>query len=145
VTIMLRKEFVQLLFEYFASSQATIFDLTKKSRTGKLTAIQYNILEYLYFNDGKGVGKVADCMSLSLPNASREVKKLTELFLLKKLQDMEDKRKTYIYLTDKGKAVVQTYFKLITSHLENQLKDLTDTDQIELEKNMRNLMEKLFN
>lgn len=141
---MLRKEFMQLLFEYFAESQKTLFDLTKKSRADNLTSIQYNILEYLYFNDGKGLSKLADCMYLSLPNASREVKKLNNVSLLKKIQDTNDKRKTYIYLTDEGKELMDKCFSTMTSHLEGKLKNLTEKDQIELEQNMINIMSKLF-
>lgn len=141
---MLRKEFIEQLFEYFSASQTTLFDLTKRARTHDLTVIQYNILEYLYFNDGKGISKLADCVYLSLPNASREVRKLNEMSLIKKQQDPKDRRKTYIFLSEEGKLIMDKAFGIMTSHLEDKLKDLSCNEQKQLEENMRNIMCKLF-
>ena len=141
---MLNKEFLQFLFEYFAASQTTLFDLTKQSKPKELTAIQYNILEYLYFNEGKGLSTLAECMYLSLPNASREVKKLIEKNLLKKENDPNDKRKSYLFLTTDGLTIMQDTFNNITALLDVKLNALTETEQIKLMEDMKNIKEKLF-
>ncbi len=142
---MLRKEFIDLLFEYFSASHTTLFDITNDVRTEEVTPIHYNILEYLYFNQGAGLTKLADCMYLSLPNASREVRKLTEAQLIKKVSNVDDKRKTAIFLTDQGKAFMDQSFSKLTAKVNERYKELSPEDQIQLESQMKNIMAHLFN
>jgi DNA-binding MarR family transcriptional regulator len=75
---MLREDFIQLMFGYFSGSSKTLFELYVNAKPESITPIQYNIMEYLYFNNHKNLSEISDCMYLSMPNASREVKKLIE-------------------------------------------------------------------
>lgn len=141
---MLREEFIKTLFEFFAASQKTLFEMTKLTKPETLTQIHYNILEYLYFNDGKSLSDLADCMYLSMPNASREVKKLKEKNMVKKVDDITDKRKHYIFLSDEGRTLMKETFDSMIIHLESKFISLDKNDQVELEGYMQKIIKKLF-
>jgi len=100
------------------------FEVLMQSKPDHLTPSQYNIMILLFFNEGKTLSSLADCLHLSLPNASREIRQLSKLGYIEKIQDQSDKRKYIMTLTQEAsdfmsicsKAVEET-FQARTKHL----------------------------
>ena len=141
---MLREDFIQLMFGYFSGSSKTLFDLSVGSKPENITPIQYNILEYLYFTDYKNLSDISQCMYLSMPNASREVKKLVEKKLLTSKNDPDDKRKHYFYTTENGRDVMNQAFQIVVKNANQKYDHLSEKKQKELMQHMKVIMDQLF-
>jgi MarR family 2-MHQ and catechol resistance regulon transcriptional repressor len=70
------------LFQKFVAFSAAVHqitnDITKDVKSEALTPLQYKILEYIAVSQPVTLSEVSDCMQMSMPNTSREVKKLSE-------------------------------------------------------------------
>ncbi|PRS31323.1 MarR family winged helix-turn-helix transcriptional regulator [Bacillus pumilus] len=117
------KEFVA-----FASTFSELkHDLMKKVKPANLTTLQYLILEQLAVSEPLTPSEIADCQHMSLPNVSRELKKLHEKQLIDKKEDPVDKRKHVITLSDQGRACMNEAFM----HIEKMLIDRLSSSDIE--------------
>lgn len=141
---MLSDQLNNALFEFFGESNRVLFELQDGTRPKELTTIQYNIVEYLFFKEGVTLSDVSACMYLSMPNASREVRKLADKGYVVKRQDKEDKRKHTILLSDDGRQLMSETFAKICHKSDARYRDLSDTEKGELIQAMALLKEKLF-
>ncbi|MCY9671098.1 MarR family transcriptional regulator [Bacillus pumilus] len=117
------KEFVA-----FASTFSELkHDLMYKVKPANLTTLQYLILEQLAVSEPLTPSEIADCQHMSLPNVSRELKKLHEKQFIDKEEDRDDKRKHVIKLSDKGRTCMNEAFQ----HIEGVLLDSLSSSDIE--------------
>jgi len=89
--IMDKKQFFQFVMNFIGSVHSSTHYLTKDARSNKITPQQHSILEYVFFSSEVTTSQVADCLYISLPNASRELKKLFKLDLIVKESNAKDK------------------------------------------------------
>jgi len=117
------KEFVA-----FASTFSELkHDLMTKVKPPELTTLQYLILEQLAVSEPLSPSEIADCQHMSLPNVSRELKKLYEKQFIDKEEDRDDKRKQVIMLSNKGRTCMNEVFQ----HLERMIIDSLSPSDIE--------------
>jgi DNA-binding MarR family transcriptional regulator len=81
---------------------------------------------------------------MSLPNTSRELRKLIEKGLCTKVPDTIDRRKYYIQLTGKGQAMMDEAFRNIQIQFEQRIKHLSDEELMEIDKAIELLQKKVF-
>ncbi|MDC7231618.1 MAG: MarR family transcriptional regulator, partial [Spirochaetales bacterium] len=81
-------------------------DLEAQGGDHEITSLQSNLLKILYFSGPQNLSGLSHCMHMNLPNSSREVKKLTELGYIQKTSSPDDRRKTELSLTVRGKEKV---------------------------------------
>ncbi|MCU6710189.1 MarR family transcriptional regulator [Paenibacillus sp. J5C_2022] len=88
----------------FINAFHTIMHEVKKGNPmlREVTSLQYDILEYMAVEQPLTMSKISDCMGLSMPNASRELRKLTDKGMCERVDDPEDGRKQYITLSPLG-------------------------------------------
>ncbi|MBY9077883.1 MarR family transcriptional regulator [Paenibacillus sp. HN-1] len=84
-----------------------------------ITLLQFEILHFLYSEKSVTLGQIAACTGMSLPNTSREVRKLVEKSLVAKRAALEDKRVYYVELTPEGQELMM----LSDSRLEQVVAD----------------------
>lgn len=77
-------ELFQEILEFTKSVYDSTIEIRKSAKPDTLTPQHYNILEIIYLHNTKSVSELCDCLDISMPNASRELKKLTELGYVKK-------------------------------------------------------------
>lgn len=94
-----------------------------------LTPLQYGILEYIAVDQPVTLSGIRDCMGLSMPNASRELKKLTEMGLCLKTTDEVDRRKQHVTLSPEGEAGMGAIFAQME---QKMLEGLAQTSEEEL-------------
>lgn len=85
-------------------------------KQGGLTPSQFAVLELLYH---KGDHKICDIINKILAtsgNITVVIKNLEKEGLVKKYNDLEDKRAVFISITEKGKDLIQNIFP---GHVEN--------------------------
>lgn len=107
-------------------------DLMSKVKPSDLTTLQYLILEQLAVSEPLTPSQIADCQHMSLPNVSRELKKLHEKQFIDRQEDQDDKRKHVIMLSEKGRACMNEAFQHIESMLIGSLSpsDIEQMDDI---------------
>ncbi|KPN15953.1 transcriptional regulator [Bacillus australimaris] len=115
-------------FVAFASTFSELkHDLMSKVKPPELTTLQYLILEQLAVSEPLTPSEIADCQHMSLPNVSRELKKLYEKQFIDKEEDRDDKRKQVIMLSDKGRTCMNEAFQ----HIERMIIDSLSPSDIE--------------
>lgn len=119
-------------------------DLSKEVKTEDITPIQYKILEYITVSQSVTISEISDCLHMSLPNTSRELRKLVEKDLCEKSADTTDRRKYYIQLTGKGQSMMDEAFRTIQIQFEQRIKHLTNEEIKEIDRAVDVLQSKVF-
>ncbi|MFC3749063.1 MarR family winged helix-turn-helix transcriptional regulator [Paenibacillus sp. GCM10012306] len=136
------------VFQKFLAFTAAVHqisnDLTKDVRPGDITAVQYKILEYIAVSQPSTLSNISECMHMSMPNTSREIKKLSEKQFCEKVTDREDRRKQYIRLSAKGEALMNEVFSRIEAQFNDRIQHISEDELRELEKAIDLLHTKVF-
>lgn len=139
---------VDKMFQKFVAFTAAVHqisnDMTKDVRPNEITTVQYKILEYIAVSQPATLSSISECMHMSMPNTSRELKKLVEKDLLVKKSDPVDRRKQYITLTSKGEALMNEVFGQIQAHLNERFSKLSSGELQELDAAIDLLQKKVF-
>jgi len=118
--------------------------MSKDVKTDDITPVQYKIMEYLAVSPPALLSEISDCMNMSMPNTSRELKKLTEQQLVHKVVDTIDRRKYYIHLSEQGRAMMDEAFAQIYTQFEKRIEGVSDKELEEIEQALRTLQSKFF-
>lgn len=136
------------LFQKFVAFSAAVHqvtnELTKGVRSEAITPIQYKILEYIAINQPLTLSEISDCMHISMPNTSRELKKLTELQLCEKIADDQDRRKQMIRLSAKGRSMMDEAFQRIGTRFHERIQACSEEELKEMEHALDLLRSKVF-
>jgi DNA-binding MarR family transcriptional regulator len=96
----------------------------------EVTALQFDLMQILYFTGQKNLSGLSHCLNINLPNCSREVKKLTNLGFIEKNSSVEDRRKTELSLSGIGAKKVESFLEEMKSRFFDQSTDW-NADRIE--------------
>ncbi|MEK5530172.1 MarR family transcriptional regulator [Viridibacillus sp. FSL H7-0596] len=130
---------------FTTSVHSVTHELTKGAKSDSITPVQYNILESITVSQKPVTpSEISDCQHLSMPNTSRELKKLSEKNLIEKLSDTKDRRKQYIRLSKDGEAMMNETFKLVESRFLNRIKHASEEDLEDIDRALDILQSKLF-
>ncbi|MFE6168654.1 MarR family winged helix-turn-helix transcriptional regulator [Viridibacillus arvi] len=130
---------------FTASVHSVTHELTKEAKSDSITPVQYNILESITVSQKPITpSEISDCQHLSMPNTSRELKKLSEKNLIEKLSDTKDRRKQYIRLSKEGEAMMNETFKLVESRFLNRIQNASEEDLEDIDRALDVLQSKLF-
>ncbi|SFD12125.1 MarR family winged helix-turn-helix transcriptional regulator [Bacillus sp. UNCCL81] len=129
---------------FITSVHRVTHELTKNSKSGSITPIQYKILEYITVSQPVTPSEISDCQNISMPNTSRELKKLSEKNLIEKMSDPADRRKQFIRLTVEGEAMMSESFKSLESLLLSRIQNASKEDLQDIEHAMEILQTKVF-
>ncbi|MFP3919544.1 MarR family winged helix-turn-helix transcriptional regulator [Lysinibacillus telephonicus] len=137
-----------ILFNKFVSFSASVHrvthELTKDVKSDSITQVQYKILENIAISQPVTPSEINDCMQMSMPNTSRELSKLSEKNLIKKIGDSKDKRKQYICLSQDGELLMNEAFASIESRFLERIQNATKEDLKDIERSIDILQTKLF-
>lgn len=101
-------------------------EMTKDVKTADITPVQYDILEYIAVSQPVTLSQISDCQHLSMPNASREIRKLQDKDLCEKYTSAEDRRVQYIRLSPEGQSLMDKAFQVIESRFLERIAGLSD-------------------
>ena len=132
------------LVSFTSSVHRVTTELTKNVKSDYITQVQYKILEYIAVSQPVTPSDINDCQNMSLPNTSRELKKLSEKNLIEKINDSEDRRKQFIRLTDEGESLMGKAFATIEARFQERIQHTSEEDLEEIERAIDILNEKLF-
>ncbi|PFN95907.1 MarR family transcriptional regulator [Bacillus sp. AFS076308] len=132
------------LVSFTASVHRVTTELTKDVKSDLISQVQYHILEYIAVNQPVTPSDVSDCQNMSMPNTSRELRKLTEKGLIEKVTDTEDRRKQYIRLSHNGKNMMNEAFTSIESRFLTRIQNASNEDLEDIERALEILQTKVF-
>lgn len=142
---MKKNDFMKTLIDFTIAVHDVIDEIRNEIKPDKITPLQYKILEMIFLNQISSVSEVCSCIGISLPNTSREIKKLTKIGLLKKIPHPSDGRRSMISLTEAGSVIMGEAFIKIEDFYGEKLSGMSVEEQEELKGYMELLMQKLFN
>lgn len=136
------------LFQKFVTFTTAVHQITselsKDVKSEALTPVQYRILEYIAVSQPVTLSEISDCMNMSMPNTSRELKKLSEKQLCDKIADPADRRKHGITLSAAGETMMNEAFQRIASRFAERIDNVSDEERAEIEHALEVLQEKVF-
>lgn len=135
-------------FQKFVAFTAAVHQITNKMtrdlKSEAITPVQYKILEYLAFSQPVTLSDISDCMYMSMPNTSRELRKLTDKELCEKVADDQDRRKQYFRLSVKGEAMMNEVFQRVEARFIKRIEHVSEEELKEIEHALDLLHRKLF-
>lgn len=137
------------LFHKFVSFTTSVHEvthaLTQDVKADSVTSLQYKILENLKVSQPATPTEISECLHMSMPNTSRELKKLYEQHLIEKLNDKEDRRKQYIRLSQDGENMMDEAFATIEVRFQKLIENISEEDLEEINSALDILQKKVFN
>lgn len=97
-----------------------------------ITPSEFGALEYLYHNGEVSVQKIGDKILVTSGTITYTINKLLKKGFITKRQCTEDKRYSYLKLTDEGYKFIDKAFNNHKKNLNNLLKDVSDKDKEDL-------------
>ncbi|WP_340005738.1 MarR family transcriptional regulator [Paenibacillus sp. FSL K6-0276] len=140
-----KEAFFQKIVTFTTAVHEVTYDLTKDIKPDDITPVQYSILEYIAVSQPVTLSQISDCKNISMPNTSRELKKLTEKNLCEKFDVAEDRRKQMIRLSDAGQAMMNGAFERIGERFLSRIKDASEEELEEINRALDVLQSKVFN
>ncbi|RXZ83695.1 MarR family transcriptional regulator [Paenibacillaceae bacterium] len=138
----------KVLFQKFVAFTAAVHQVTneisKDIKTDNITPVQYSILEYIAVSQPVTISQISDCQHMSMPNTSRELRKLTEKKLCEKTAAEGDKRKQYIRLSAEGEALMKDAFEQIEARFVQRIQSASDQELKEISDALDVLQSKVF-
>jgi DNA-binding MarR family transcriptional regulator len=142
---MVSKETVfQQLASIIASAHQLHYDLTKDMPMDDITPLQYEILEFLFVKQPMTLSQISECKGISMPNMSREIRKLTEKGLCEKIGNPEDRRKQFIRLSEAGEGRIAEAFAHMRKLFMRMVEDISDTELAKISEAMELLGYTIF-
>lgn len=136
------------LFKKFVRFTTAVHEITSEMSKGlhmdTVTPAQYRVLEYIYVSEPVTLSQISECMDMSMPNTSREMKKLTDKGLCEKLIDAADRRKQYIRLSERGRDLMNQAFQVIEARFLEHTKSLSAEERTEVEHALEVLLAKVL-
>lgn len=110
----------------------------------EVSLLQFEVLHFLYTEDAVTFGRIAACTGMSLPNTSREVKKLMEKSLVTKTPGTADKRTVFVHLSPAGEELMAAASEKLANRIAERFAHLDGEDIREVRSALSLLSEKLL-
>lgn len=144
VRIMDKKELFNKFVLFTSSVHQVTHELTQNIKAESITSVQYKMLEYIKVSHSVTPTEISECQHMSLPNTSRELKKLLEKKLIEKISDAEDRRKHYIRLSKDGEFMMNEAFANIEARFQKRIEHISEEDLEEIGRALATLQCKIF-
>ncbi len=140
-----KKELFNQFVAFTAAVHQVTHELTQNVKIDNITPVQYKILEYIKVSQSVTPTEISDCLHMSLPNTSRELRKLQDRKFIKKISDTEDRRKHYVCLTEDGEKIMEEAFDSIEDRFQQLIQHASNNDLEDIHHALNILDEKVFN
>ncbi|GFN34069.1 MarR family winged helix-turn-helix transcriptional regulator [Paenibacillus xylaniclasticus] len=132
------------MVSFVTSVHQTLYEMKRDLPLGDITPVQYGILEYIAVSQPVTLSEISNCLHISMPNTSRELKKLTDKGMCQKSEAEEDKRKQYIRLSPTGQQFMDDAFAHMKREFLGRIGPASDEELEQLKKAMELLRTRVF-
>lgn len=141
---MERNSLFQKFVMFTSDVMKTTHSISENVKADDITPLQYRILEQLAVSPPLTLSQISECQHISMPNTSREIKKLMEKNLCQKHESPHDRRKQYISLSPEGEAMMNHAFAIIEARFMKRIEHLPKDELQEIEAAVDLLHHKIF-
>lgn len=139
-----KKALFQQLIAFITDVHQMKHEVTKGFSIEDITPAQYGILEFIAVSQPVTVSEISECKDMSMPNTSRELKKLSDKSLCLKYDAEEDKRKQYVRLAPKGEELMGNAFAHMEDWMGERIRGLPSEELEQLSQAMELLRSTIF-
>ena len=111
------------------ASNLLVDDLKKTLKKYPINATEFSVMEFLYSKGEKSIQEIRDRILLASSSATYVVDNLERKEYVRRIVNQNDRRVTYIKLTEAGKDLINDIF---TTHKKNTKKIFNDLTNEEL-------------
>lgn len=111
----------QICFRLYAASRLIIQAYTPILTELGITYPQYMVLMVLWENDNLPVNDIAHRLLLATNTVTPLLQRMERLGIIRRVKGAADKRQQIVSLTDKGRVMEETAYRLIPEGMGNQL------------------------
>lgn len=140
-----KKKLILSISNFYMIFQKEILDLVPDNNL-ELSHVLFKALHEIYLDSEITPSILSKRLSITIPNTSRCLNKLTEMGYIVKIKDLDDKRITHIELSKKGLNLVENSRKLTDELLLMKLGVLNSDELLKLSDSffvLRSLFEKV--
>lgn len=141
---MSTNDLFQQFVAFIASVHQVSSEMTRDIPVGELTPAQYKIMEYLMVSQPVTLSEISECIHMSMPNTSRELRKLTDKGLCEKVTDPQDRRKQLIRLSDQGSTLMDEIFRTVKERFAQRTAALSGEEKVQVEQALTLLRQKIL-
>jgi DNA-binding MarR family transcriptional regulator len=133
----------ELIEEMFKISRLMKEKMSFTNSLMHLSALQVHALMFLNYNKEATMSDIADYFRIELPSATSLVNKLCDQKLVKRYEDLKDRRLVKIVLTADGKILLEQAIRQRKSKLEKLLSYLSEEEKTGLLNILKTLIDRL--
>ena len=121
------------------ASNLLVDDLKKTLKNYPINATEFSVMEFLYSKGEKSIQEIRDRILLASGSATYVVDNLERKEYVRRIVNQNDRRVTYIKLTETGKDLINDIFPMYKKNTKNIFNDLTNEELIILKEILKKI------
>lgn len=121
------------------ASNLLIDDLKKTLKKYPINATEFSVMEFLYSKGEKSIQEIRDRILLASSSATYVVDNLERKEYVRRIVNQNDRRVTYIKLTEAGKNLINDIFPTHKKNTKKIFNDLTNEELITLKEILKKI------
>ncbi len=121
------------------ASNLLVDDLKKTLKNYPINATEFSVMEFLYSKGEKSIQEIRDRILLASGSATYVVDNLERKEYVRRIVNQNDRRVTYIKLTEIGKDLINDIFPMHKKNTKNIFNDLTNEELIILKEILKKI------
>ena len=121
------------------ASNLLVDDLKKTLKKYPINATEFSVMEFLYSKGEKSIQEIRDRILLASGSATYVVDNLERKEYVSRIVNQNDRRVTYIKLTETGKDLINDIFPMHKKNTKNIFNDLTNEELIILKEILKKI------
>ena len=121
------------------ASNLLVDDLKKTLKNYPINATEFSVMEFLYSKGEKSIQEIRDRILLASGSATYVVDNLERKEYVRRIVNQNDRRVTYIKLTETGKDLINDIFPTHKKNTKEIFNDLTNEELITLKEILKKI------
>ena len=121
------------------ASNLLVDDLKKTLKKYPINATEFSVMEFLYSKGEKSIQEIRDRILLASSSATYVVDNLERKEYVRRIVNQNDRRVTYIKLTEAGKDLINDIFPTHKKNTKKIFNDLTNGELITLKEILKKI------
>ena len=121
------------------ASNLLVDDLKKTLKNYPINATEFSVMEFLYSKGEKSIQEIRDRILLASGSATYVVDNLERKEYVRRIVNQNDRRVTYIKLTEAGKDLINNIFPMHKKNTKKIFNDLTNEELITLKEILKKI------
>ena len=121
------------------ASNLLVDDLKKTLKNYPINATEFSVMEFLYSKGEKSIQEIRDRILLASGSATYVVDNLERKEYVRRIVNQNDRRITYIKLTEAGKDLINDIFPTHKKNTKEIFNDLTNEELVTLKKILKKI------